>query len=280
MRYKLAENSGFCFGVEKAISKSFEELKKTDKKIYSLGPIIHNQQVTYELFLKGLTIIESIKEIEDGTVIIRSHGVSKSIYDEIDKKNLNIVDTTCPFVKRIQTIVHEHYNKNYKIIIVGDKNHPEVLGINGWCEDNAIVINNLDELYSLNLNNLDKVCIVAQTTIPLEKFETISNEIEKISNEFKSFDTTCFATKERQNSAKKLAKEVDAMVVVGGKNSSNTNKLVEICNHYNNNNTYHVEVAEELNISELKQYELIGITAGASTPKWVIDDVINFIKKI
>ena len=278
MIIKIAESSGFCFGVEKAVSKAFEATEeKANKSIYSLGPIIHNNQVIDRLKDSGLDVIESIKDIDEGTVIIRSHGVGKSVYEEANIKQIDLIDTTCPFVKRIQNIVKDYHLKGYQIVIIGNPKHPEVKGINGWCQGQGIIIQDIEDIPEDQ--TFENICIVVQTTMPLKKFHELSGILEKMGKHVKKFDTTCFATKERQEAALDLAGQVDAMIVIGGFNSSNTQKLVNICKELLPDSTYHIETAEGLSGKDLSRFERVGVTAGASTPDWVIQDVIRYLNK-
>lgn len=279
MRIKVARNSGFCFGVEKAVNKAFDATQQNKENIYSLGPIIHNKQVIGKLMETGLDVVNTIEEIQHGTVIIRSHGVGKDIYDQAELKDLKIIDTTCPFVRRIQNIVKDYYQNGYKIAVIGDPKHPEVIGINGWCENEALIIQSESDIPE-DMDHVDKLCIVVQTTMPLSRFETLSEQLSQRAEHVEKFDTTCFATKERQESAKELALEVEAMVVVGGYNSSNTQKLVDICKRIRPHSTFHIETAAALNSQDFKDFESVGITAGASTPEWIIQDVIKYLNKL
>ncbi|MBS4539939.1 bifunctional 4-hydroxy-3-methylbut-2-enyl diphosphate reductase/30S ribosomal protein S1 [Clostridium sp. D2Q-11] len=276
MKIILAQNSGFCFGVERAINKTLETID-TNKGVHSLGPLIHNKQAISFLSKKGLNTIKSLDEVDSGTVIIRSHGVPIDIHSKLENKNIESLDLTCPFVRKIQKKVEEYYNKGYKIIIIGNPEHPEVIGINGWCNNSANIINSKDDIE--DTKKYDKICIVAQTTMNEEKFELLSELISKKSNEVLKFNTICNATKLRQMSCKEVAGKVDAMIVIGGYHSSNTQKLVtiskDICK-----NTYHIETVDDLNIKELQKYNLVGITAGASTPDWIIKEVVNQVSNI
>ncbi|AOY77242.1 4-hydroxy-3-methylbut-2-enyl diphosphate reductase [Clostridium formicaceticum] len=280
MKVILADYSGFCFGVEKAIVTTFEELDKEDKnqKIFSLGPLIHNVQVVKELEARGVDVIEDIELVSEGSVIVRSHGVPKKIYEAADRKALTLIDATCPFVKRIQTIVEDHYKEGYTIVIIGNPQHPEVVGINGWCDNKALIIQEEEEVKKLP--NIEKLCIVVQTTMSISQFEKIAAALEKKAKEVVKFNTICSATKQRQKSAKDLAQKVDAMIVIGGYHSSNTQKLVSICNDIRPTATFHVETAKDLPVEELKQYDLVGVTAGASTPKWIITEIIQKLRNI
>ncbi|AKL95398.1 4-hydroxy-3-methylbut-2-enyl diphosphate reductase IspH [Clostridium aceticum] len=280
MKVTLADYSGFCFGVEKAITTTFEELDHKDKsqKIFSLGPLIHNVQVVKELEERGVMVTEDIGSIQEGSVIIRSHGVPKSVYETADKMTLTLIDATCPFVKRIQTIVEEYYKKGYAIAIIGNPQHPEVIGINGWCDNKALIIQEEKEVE--NVPDVDKLCIVVQTTMSIAQFEKISAVLEKKARLVTKFNTICSATKQRQKAAKDLAEKVDAMIVIGGYHSSNTQKLVSICNDIRPEATFHVETSKDLPVEALKQYDLVGVTAGASTPKWVINEIIQKLRNI
>jgi len=279
MKIKVARNSGFCFGVEKAVNKAFDATQQNKENIYSLGPIIHNKQVIGKLMETGLDVVNTIEEIQHGTVIIRSHGVGEDIYDKAEFKDLEIIDTTCPFVRRIQNIVKDYYQKGYKIAVIGDPKHPEVIGIDGWCENQALIVQSESDIPK-DMVRFEKLCIVVQTTMPLSRFETLSEQLSQRAEHVERFDTTCFATKERQESAKELALEVDAMVVIGGYNSSNTQKLVDICKEILPHSTFHIETAVALTPQDFKDFETVGITAGASTPEWIIQDVIKYLNKL
>ncbi|MBS4536256.1 bifunctional 4-hydroxy-3-methylbut-2-enyl diphosphate reductase/30S ribosomal protein S1 [Clostridium sp. D2Q-14] len=276
MRVILADNSGFCFGVERAINKSLITIKSKED-VYSLGPLIHNKQVIESLSKQGLTTIENIDELNSGILIIRSHGVPINIYNDLKSKSIDYVDLTCPFVRNIQKIAKEHYDKGYKIIIIGNPKHPEVIGINGWCNYEADIINSKDDIE--DTKKYDKICIVVQTTMNERKFEVLSKLISKNANEVLKFNTICNATKSRQKSCKEVASKVDAMIVIGGYHSSNTQKLVSISKDICKN-TYHIETIDDINLKELKKYSLIGITAGASTPDWIIKEVVNHVSNI
>ncbi|WP_300898629.1 4-hydroxy-3-methylbut-2-enyl diphosphate reductase [uncultured Clostridium sp.] len=257
MKVKIAKEAGFCFGVKRAMKMAWDELE-LNSDIYALGPLIHNKQAVQKYEDKGLITADNINDIpNDKSVIIRSHGVSSDIYDKANSNNLNIIDTTCPFVKKIHNIVNEFYEKGYKIIIIGDKNHPEIIGINGWCENSALIVKSIDDVNSLNLDNNNKYCLVAQTTLNLELYNKIvialSNKLDNI-----TFNNT--------------------MIVIGGKHSSNTQKLVNICKEQVP--TFAIEIKEDLDIEKLNKFNVVGITAGASTPDWIIEDVINFIESL
>jgi len=280
MEVRIAENAGFCFGVKRAMNMAWDELEnKTSDNVYSLGPLIHNKQAVDKYKEKGLMEMDSLDKIpSDSKLIIRSHGVGKKIYTDSESKNMDIVDTTCPFVKKIHDIVKEFSNKGYKIIIVGNSTHPEIIGINGWCDNEAIIINREEEIDNIKFNDNDKYCVVSQTTANLESFDKIVSKLKSKIEDLTVNNTICFATKERQLSATDLAKEVDCMVVIGGKHSSNTQKLVNICK--NIVPTFSIETKEELEKSKLEKFKVAGVTAGASTPDWIIEEVIEYLKEI
>jgi len=270
----LAESAGFCFGVKRAVDTALEIKEKCNNKIYTLGPLIHNNDVVN--FLKKNLIypieLEDIKSLDEhDTIIIRSHGVSEETLNILNKTNLNIIDATCPYVENIHKKVKKYYDLGYHIIIVGDKDHPEVIGINGWCNDSAVILKS-----GMNIGNISsKVCVVAQTTERQVTWENVLNGIIKTSKEIVAFNTICSATEVRQKSAEELSKKVDVMVVIGGFNSSNTTKLYEICKK-NCESTIHVEnllgIPDEF-IKD-KNVKSIGVTAGASTPDWIIKEAI------
>ncbi|MCT4509212.1 MAG: 4-hydroxy-3-methylbut-2-enyl diphosphate reductase [Tepidibacter sp.] len=279
MKFKVADYAGFCFGVQRAMDMAWDELETIDEyEVYSLGPLIHNKQAVKVYEDKGLNVVDNLDKVnEKSKIIIRSHGVSKDIYRNAVDKNLKVIDATCPFVKKIQDIANKYYNKGYKIIIVGDKYHPEVVGINGWCNNEAKIIKNIEDLNEIP-RNYKRYCVVAQTTINLKMYQEISEKLKNILEDVIVHNTICLATRDRQKSASRLSEEVDCMIVIGGKHSSNTQKLVNICEE--NVKTYHIETVSDLEEDDIKKYSFVGITAGASTPSWIIEDVIKFIKNI
>ena len=280
MNIKISEKAGFCFGVKRAMGLAWRELcDEHDKQTYALGPLIHNKQAVEKYEERGLITADDIEEIpSDVKMIIRSHGVSKSIYDRAEEKGLDVVDTTCPFVKKIHDIVKENYDNGKKIILIGDKNHPEVIGINGWCKNTAITIKTIEEAEVLELNNDKSYCAVAQTTMNLEVYRKIVEILKTKANDIEFNNTICSSTKARQEAARELASEMDCMIVIGGKHSSNTQKLVGICKEVCP--TFAIETRDDLDVEEIKKYENVGITAGASTPDWIIDDIIKFLKSL
>ena len=272
---KLAKTAGFCFGVKRAVNTVYEQIEKGDKLIYTYGPIIHNEEVVKDLEEKGVKVIESeedIKKIEaDATVVIRSHGTTEKICDLIKAKGANIVDATCPFVKKIHNIVAEKSEAGYHIVIIGNDKHPEVEGIKGWSKSSVTVINTEEEANSISISDDKNVCIVSQTTFNYKKFHKLVEIIQKKVYNVIIVNTICNATSERQVEAKQIATEVDSMIVIGGKTSSNTQKLYEICKE-ECKNTYYIQTAKDLETVQLEG-DVIGITAGASTPKNIIEEV-------
>lgn len=279
MKVKIAKNAGFCFGVKRAMNMAWQELEEREDGVYALGPLIHNKQAVSKYEENGLKTVDDLNLIPPNeNVIIRSHGVGKEVYIKSKEKDISVIDTTCPFVRKIHNIAKEYSEKGYKIIVIGDKKHPEVIGINGWCNDEGIIIKSLEELDNINFDKNQKYCVVSQTTINLELYEAITEKLSKLLDDVILKNTICSATKERQHSARELSKEVDCTIVIGGKHSSNTQKLVNICNEIVP--TFAIETKNELSVEDLKKYNTVGVTAGASTPDWIISDVINFIKSI
>ncbi|MFQ9515506.1 MAG: 4-hydroxy-3-methylbut-2-enyl diphosphate reductase [Eubacterium sp.] len=275
MKIIVAKSAGFCFGVERAVESVYSVIEKGNCPIYTFGPIIHNEQVVKDLESKGVVVVENVEElkkINNGTVVIRSHGVPKEIYDILEERNVHVVDATCPFVKKIHNIVQTESNKGKAIIIIGNDNHPEVEGIKGWVKGNTVVINEPEQIEKLQLPENIQVCIVSQTTFNHNKFKYLVEIIEKKGYDITVVNTICNATHLRQVEAKNISSEVEAMIVIGGKHSSNTQKLYDICKEQCEN-TYYIQTVEDLDLCELESLESIGITAGASTPKNIIEEV-------
>lgn len=274
MEVKLAKSAGFCFGVKRAIDTVYEQVE-TGKKIYTLGPIIHNEEVVKDLEEKGVRVLETeqdLEKVKDGTIIIRSHGVSKHVYESIKRQKLEYVDATCPFVRKIHKIVEEESSKGNTILIIGNENHPEVAGIRGWSRSEAYVINTAEEAVNFDIPVEKKLCIVSQTTFNYNKFQELVEIISKKRYDIIVLNTICNATEVRQQEARKIAKDVDAMIVIGGRHSSNTQKLFEICKK-ECENTYYIQTLVDLDFDRLKTVGSVGITAGASTPKNIIEEV-------
>ena len=271
MEIILAPNAGFCFGVRRAVDSVYENLNQA-LPIYTLGPIIHNPSVVEELNKKGVKVAEAIEDITEGKVVIRSHGVGKEIYDKITSNNLEYIDATCPYVKRIHKLVEEYHHNGYDIIIIGEENHPEVIGIKGWCHNQAYVVNHIEDVEKLP--ELDKACVVAQTTTARSRWDELVDKLKHKVKDLKEFNTICYATAQRQKEAESIAKTVDVMLVIGGKNSSNTKKLYNICKSYCKK-TFAIETAKDIDFSVFDPKDVVGITAGASTPDWIIKEVIE-----
>jgi len=273
MEIILAKSAGFCFGVERAIRAVEEEFKK-GKKIYTFGPLIHNPQFIQKLEEEGILAIEDTSKIKKGdTVIIRSHGTSKKVLEEIEKKGAKVADATCPFVKRAQLEAKKMEDKGFKVLIVGDENHPEVKGILGNLKG-GIAIKGITDLKKIR--KYEKVGIVSQTTFEREKFNKIVEKCLVLGNQVEVVDTICNATKEKQEETSKIAKNVDLLIVIGGKKSSNTKHLAQIGKKFTK--TYHIEEPSELKVSWFSGAAKVGVTAGASTPEYIIKAVINKIE--
>ncbi|MEE1038661.1 MAG: bifunctional 4-hydroxy-3-methylbut-2-enyl diphosphate reductase/30S ribosomal protein S1 [Eubacterium sp.] len=262
-----APHSGFCFGVKQAIETAEREAENSEKDIYTFGPLIHNTGVTDELEKKGIFIIDSLDNIEPGSkVIIRSHGIGKWFYDEAESKGIEVIDATCPYVKRIHQLVFDAKAEGKQVVIVGDKNHPEVKGINGWCQDSAIILNEPEVIKAEN------IFAVAQTTIRKDLFDSVIALIEENNENVEVNNTICSATSKRQEGCKETAEQVEVMLVVGDQKSSNTKKLYEIAKKYCEN-TYFVDDISNLPLKETEKYNKIGVAAGASTPENAIKEV-------
>lgn len=269
---RVAESAGFCFGVKRAIEMAYEAIG-VEPKLYSYGQLIHNKTVTDDLASKGLEIVENLDGLTEGTLLIRSHGVGKALYDEAEAKGLKILDGTCPFVKKIHNIVHEKLANGMGIIIVGDGTHPEVIGINGWCENAAVILEDEEAAKTKEIPEKDRYAVVVQTTFRQAKFDKILETLQDRGINMEIHNTICSATEKRQTEAEELSKTVDKMIVIGGKNSSNTQKLVEICAK-NCGNTVHIETICDLVLNNFGKDDKIGITAGASTPPAIIKEVV------
>lgn len=278
MRIKLAKRIGFCFGVKRAVNMAEEALEK-DRPIYSLGSIIHNRQVVEDLFCKGLKVIKDINGIKGGVVVISSHGISPKIAKRISGKGIKIIDTTCPFVLKAQEVARRLSNNGYKIVIVGDANHPEIKALVDFVPNEVSVVKDPREASRLELGLSDRVSVISQTTQSTDNFlEVVKAVFSRKPKEICVFNTICHDAESRQKHAGRLAKEVDLMLVVGGKDSANTKRLYEVCKKILKR-SYLVESENELRDSWFKKGSTIGITSGASTPDWIIKRVIQKIKQ-
>ena len=276
MEVILAKTAGFCFGVKRAVDTVYKEAGK--KNVYTYGPIIHNSEVVNDLKKKGVKVINSREELEaleEGTVIIRSHGVAREIYDLIHEKGLELVDATCPFVRKIHKIVEKAGNDGDQVIIVGSEQHPEVQGIKGWCTGEVHIISDAEQFEGIDLNK--PTTLVSQTTFNYKKFKDIVDIFSKKSYDINVMNTICNATEERQTEAGTIARQSDAMLVIGGKHSSNTQKLYEICRK-ECENTYFIQTLDDLDLKQLQSFRSVGITAGASTPNNIIKEVQSYVR--
>ena len=275
MEIKIAQPSGFCFGVKRSIDMVEKAIKDGKKNIQIFGPIVHNPQQIKALEEKGVKMVNSIDEIQPGTLFIRAHGISPQVYEELKKKNVEIIDATCPFVNVEQNYAKKLYEEGYQVIIIGEKNHPEALGAQGYAPG-SLIIGSVEE--AKNLKEVPKIGAVVQTTLEPEEVAKIVAELFHKAKEVRVYNTICQSTKMRQPAAKQLAQEVDLMIVVGGKNSGNTRRLAEVSSRIKT--TYHIETAAELKKEWFKGVKKVGISAGASTPDFIIDEVVEAIKKI
>ncbi len=273
MQIEVAKTAGFCFGVKRAVDKVYEQAGKG--KVYTYGPIIHNEEVVADLAKKGVTVINSVEELEaltEGTVVIRSHGVPRKVYTAIEERGLKVVDATCPFVLRIHRIVEQASKDGRSIIIIGNGEHPEVEGIKGWAQTPVSVIATREQAAAFCPKDGERFTLVSQTTFNYKNFQELVEIISKKSYDIDISNTICNATQERQAEAMRLAQKADAMIVIGGKTSSNTRKLYEICKS-KCENTYYIQTAGDLEQCCLASFGYVGITAGASTPNNIIEEV-------
>ena len=281
MELTVAKSAGFCFGVKRAVNLVYDEIKNEDKPIYTYGPIIHNDEVVKDMESKGVVVIKSLDELltlPKGIIIIRSHGISRDEYSFIEKSGFEIKDATCPFVKKIHNLVEKHSTENSHVIIIGNANHPEVQGIRGWViGDSVSVVSNRDDIDALDINPNQKVCIVSQTTFNYNKFQELVEIIQKKGYDILVLNTICNATEERQTEAREIASKSDAMIVIGDKNSSNTQKLFEICKK-ECENTYYIQTNKDMDYEKIKSVNNVGITAGASTPNNIIEEVSKNVR--
>ena len=279
MKINIAKSAGFCFGVKRAVDTVYKESSK--KNVYTFGPIIHNDEVVADLERQGVHVIndsEDFKSLSEGTIIIRSHGVSKAIYDEILNAGLDLVDATCPFVRKIHKIVERESGDGRVIIIIGNNHHPEVEGIMGWCHTHPIVIENREQAEGIELDADTKISIVSQTTFNYNKFQDLVEIIKKKEYNICISNTICNATEERQNEARRIARRADAMIVIGDSSSSNTRKLYEICKT-ECQETFYIQTLSGLELDKLESSDCIGITAGASTPNNIIEEVYTNVRR-
>ncbi|MFQ6002202.1 MAG: 4-hydroxy-3-methylbut-2-enyl diphosphate reductase [Candidatus Zixiibacteriota bacterium] len=276
MKVFLVKNAGFCFGVKRAIKLAFEVAKKKNEKVYTWGPLIHNPQVVEDLKKKGVYVVEDLRKIKKGILIIRSHGIHPEILERIKKRKIKLVDATCPFVKKAQKKAKLLSDQGYQVAVVGEADHPEVQGIMGYAKDSALVINH--NRIKQNLPHFEKLGVIAQTTLSIDAFKQVIGELIERADELKVCNTICHATVRAQKATLELASRVDMMVVVGGHNSANTTRLANLCKKIGTP-THHIETAKELRKGWFKGKSRVGVTAGTSTPGWLIREVVKGIKK-
>ncbi len=276
MEVIVAKTAGFCFGVKRAVESVYRQIEANEgRPIYTYGPIIHNEEVVKDLEKKGVQVLnteEELAALKEGVVIIRSHGVGKHIYDILNKPGIAVVDATCPFVKKIHRIVQEENAKGRRVIIIGNEHHPEVEGIKGWGDDRTMIVESETQIDELSLLSDEKVSIVSQTTFNYKKFQDLVEKILKKGYDSSVLNTICNATQERQSEAREIASKVEAMIVIGGKSSSNTQKLYDICRR-ECEHTYYIQTFDDLDPESVSSVRSVGITAGASTPKNIIEEV-------
>lgn len=272
MEVIVAKTAGFCFGVKRAVEKVYANAD--NEHVYTYGPIIHNEQVVADLEKHGVRVVgedTDLSVLPKGTVVVRAHGTSRDEFDRLRKSGMEIEDATCPFVSKIYRIVEEESAAGRTVVIVGNAAHPEVKGIKGWSGADTYVVGSVEEAKNINILS-QKISIVSQTTFNLKKFQEIVEIFDKKDYDIKCLNTICNATEVRQTEARQIASQVDAMIVIGGKNSSNTQKLFEICKE-ECSNTYYIQTAEDMDFTAIRGMQRIGITAGASTPKNIIEEV-------
>ncbi len=281
MKVVLAKSAGFCFGVKRAVNMVYGEVEKSGGPIYTYGPIIHNDEVVKDFESKGVKLVKEIKDfakLPKGKIVIRSHGISRTEYEEMEAYGFTIIDATCPFVRKIHRLVDEHSAAGEYIVIIGNPKHPEVCGIRGWVNgENVSIIESAEEAGALTIPKDKKVCIVSQTTFNYNKFQELVEIVCEKGYDIIVLNTICNATEERQTEARQIAKDVDAMIVIGDKNSSNTQKLFEICNK-ECANTYYIQTSRDMDYSLLESINNVGITAGASTPNNIIEEVSKNVR--
>ncbi len=281
MEVVIAENAGFCFGVKRAVKMAFDAAEAEVGEVRSLGPLIHNPQEVARLAEKGVAQVEMLDQIKGGTVILRSHGVSSpQIIDDAEEKGLKVIDATCPFVTNAQKYAKQLVEEGYQVVMVGDRNHPETKSVAGHAGGEILITESFEEIKKyLNKFSKKRIGIISQTTQTYERFSQLVVKCLQICEEVKVFNTICYATEDRQTEAQEMAGTVDAFVVVGGKNSANTTHLADICRE-KGVRVFHVETANEIEKAWFLDVEKVGVTAGASTPDWLIQDVVSSLKGI
>jgi (E)-4-hydroxy-3-methyl-but-2-enyl pyrophosphate reductase len=271
----VAPGAGFCFGVKRALKIAFDAAHGGDGPIATLGPIIHNPQVVAKLHDEGLSVVDSLDAIEGGTLVVRSHGLPESVLGEAERRGIRVVDATCPFVRQAQNAAKQLEEEGYSVVIVGEPDHPEVLSMTGNLSRPAVVVDG--PLGLAELGDAGKIGVVCQTTQPLKHLRAVVDALLPRAAELKVFNTICEATFARQESALDLARTVDLMLVVGGRNSANTRRLKELCVEAGCD-AYHIETARDLRPEWFEGKETVGITGGASTPHWIIDEIVSAVE--
>lgn len=284
MKILIGKNAGFCYGVKRAVEGAEDVLNKNNNKVFCLGELVHNKEVIKDLESKGITFIEKLED-DFNNLIIRAHGIPKNIYYYLKERNINYFDYTCPNVLAIHKIASEYAKNGYFIFLLGDSKHPENLGTISFCGENSLIIENKDEVSKafeqFQNSKFKKLVVIEQTTFSVKHFEDIVNSIKNIVGEDCELvikNTICNATEIRQKETEELSKKVQYMIIIGGKNSSNTKKLYDIAAS-NCKNTICIENKSELNVEEVKKFDVIGIMAGASTPQSSIDEVKNILER-
>ncbi len=275
MEITVAKMAGFCFGVKRAIDITFNLAKEGNKGVYTYGPLIHNPQVVDKLKGEGINTVDNLSQPDINTIIIRTHGVSPEVYVETGKMGYNVIDATCPFVKKAQNFTERLRDEGYQIVIIGDRNHPEVQGLIGFAGDDVVVTDSAEHLPSLQ----KKVGIIVQTTQSVETFKRVVAEVISAAREVKIYNTICDSTSQRVTETEDLARNVDLIIIVGGKNSANTNQLAKLSEAHCAK-VYHIETSGDIKNNWFEGVEKIGITGGASTPQWLIDEVVKKIREI
>ncbi len=277
MKITLAKHAGHCFGVKAAMQKAFATVRDEQQPIYTLGPIIHNRQVVEKLEKEGVRAVKNLSEIEKGVIIIRSHGVSPEVIAQAEARGLKVIDATCPFVQRAHKLARQLVDEGFELVILGDARHPEIEGILGTVQGAALVVTQAGEVENLPKKN--RFGLIAQTTQSLENLQQVASALLTRTNEFKVVNTICNATTHLQRATRELARKVDLMLVVGGRNSANTTRLAVICRE-TGVTCYHIETADEIQPEWARNAGHVGVTAGTSTPEWVIVDVMEYLRSI
>ena len=281
MKLTIAKSAGYCFGVKRAVNMVYQEAEEAKVPVYTYGPIIHNEEVVRDLKQRGVHVVRELKELENlpkGKIIIRSHGISRREHEAMKACGFEVLDATCPFVLKIHRLVEKYSKKGYTIVIAGNGQHPEVEGIMGWVENGDVyTVQTPEDVYNLPLKDGQKVCLVAQTTFNYNKFQELVEIIKKKGYDISVLDTICNATEERQTEARKIAAESDLMIVIGDKHSSNTQKLYEISKK-ECANTYYIQTSKDMDYHQIQSINNVGITAGASTPNNIIEEVSKNVR--